>query len=188
MSDFRTRAQDPEHRRTFEKLLLLAAQRGDADLVAERLSWGVDPNCTTKSGRTPLMANVVSFCPSVAAVEALLAAGADPAMTDQAVLTALDYARRKLMRLESRPRRRPRKSPSLDENGQLVLTPREQAELQEMRETLGDDALDYIHVWWESRLRAARKVFNDPDQVERIVELLEASEGREGGSGPPAGP
>ena len=54
MSDFRDMARDPKHRRRFEKLLLLAVQRGDADLVAERLSWGIDPNCTFAKGRTPL--------------------------------------------------------------------------------------------------------------------------------------
>jgi hypothetical protein len=31
------------------------------------------------------------------------------------------------------------------------------------------------HVPWKERLRAARRVFNDPDQVERIVGLLEAA-------------
>ena len=34
MGDFRDMARNPEHRRTFEKLLYLAARRGDADLVA----------------------------------------------------------------------------------------------------------------------------------------------------------
>jgi hypothetical protein len=42
MSDFGSTARDPKHRRRFEKLLYLAAKRGDADLVAERLSWGID--------------------------------------------------------------------------------------------------------------------------------------------------
>ena len=51
MADFNEMARDPKHRRSFEKLLYLAAQRGDADLVAERLSWGVDPNCTSAKGR-----------------------------------------------------------------------------------------------------------------------------------------
>jgi hypothetical protein len=32
MDDMREMAQSPEHRRRFEKLLLLAAERGDADL------------------------------------------------------------------------------------------------------------------------------------------------------------
>ena len=46
MDDMRDLARDPKHRRRFEHLLYLAAQRGDADLVAERLAWGIDPNCT----------------------------------------------------------------------------------------------------------------------------------------------
>jgi hypothetical protein len=57
MTDFRTLARDPEHRRQFEKLLYLAAKHGDAGLVAERLSWGIDPNCAFAMGRTPLIAN-----------------------------------------------------------------------------------------------------------------------------------
>ena len=61
MTDFRTLAQDPEHRRRFEKLLYLAAKRGEADLVAERLSWGIDPNCAFAKGRTPLMANALGL-------------------------------------------------------------------------------------------------------------------------------
>jgi hypothetical protein len=27
-------------------------------------------------------------------------------------------------------------------------------------------------MWWRERLRAARRVFNDPVQVERIVDML----------------
>jgi ankyrin repeat protein len=84
-------AHDPKLRRTFEKLLFLAAQRGDADLVAERLAWGIDPNCVFgKKGRTPLSANVCGSSPSAATVRALLDRGADPTLTDMAGLTALD--------------------------------------------------------------------------------------------------
>src|SRR5260370_14104869 len=102
MDDFRSMAQDPKHRRSFEKLLYLAAQHGDADLVAERLSWGIDPNCVFSKGRTPLIANPPGSCPSAATVRALLEAGADPSMTDESGLTALNYARRKLARLQAR--------------------------------------------------------------------------------------
>lgn len=52
VDDFRALARDPAFRRNFERLLYLAAQRGDADLVAERLSSGIDPNCTFARGRT----------------------------------------------------------------------------------------------------------------------------------------
>jgi len=164
-------ARDPKHRREFEKLLILAAQRGDADLVAERLSWGIDPNCRTPAGRTPLIANVRSGSPSAATVQALLKSGADPELTDSSGLSALDYARRKLMKLQARPRRKPRKSPSLDENNQLQLSADEQAELDQMRKEIDDP--EFIRIWWQERLRAARRVFNDPVQIERIVTLLE---------------
>jgi hypothetical protein len=173
MSDFRDMARDPKHRRRFEKLLYLACKRGDADLVAERLSWGIDPNCTFGKGVTPLIANVRSYCPSAETVKALLAGGADPNHIDEAGLTALDYARRKLAKLQAKPRKR-RKSPSLDENDQLQLSPEEQEELEKMRQAVGNDP-DYMRMWWKERLRAARRVFNDPEQVEKIVELLEAA-------------
>jgi hypothetical protein len=178
MDDFREMARDPAHRRAFEKLLYLAAQRGDADLVAERLSWGVDPNCTFAKGRTPLIANVRGSSPSAATVRALLEAGADPGLTDETGLTALDYARRKLARLQARPARPRRKSPSLDENDQLRLSPAEQEELDKLRHKLAGDAREFVRIWWQERLRAARRVFNDPEQVEKIVALLEAAGGQ----------
>jgi hypothetical protein len=178
MDDFRSMAQDPKHRRSFEKLPYLAAQHGDADLVAERLSWGIDPNCTFFKGRTPLIANARGFCPNAATVRALLKAGADPSLTDESGLAALNYARRKLARLQARPARRRRKSPSLDENNQLSLGPAERAELDELRGELAGGRREFLRIWWQERLRAARRVFNDPDQVEKIVGLLEAAERR----------
>jgi hypothetical protein len=174
MDDFRSLAQDPRHRRNFEKLLFLAAQRGDADLVAERLSWGIDPNCTFAKGRTPLIANVRGSNPSEATVWALLDHGADPHLTDEAGLTALDYARRKLLRLQARPARPRHKSPSLDENDQLRLNADEQEELDQLRRESDADP-DLLRIWWQERLRAARRVFNDPEQVEKIVALLETA-------------
>jgi hypothetical protein len=174
VSDFRDMARDPKHRRRFEKLLYLAARRGDADLVSERLSWGIDPNCTFGKGTTPLIANIRDNSPSAATARALLRAGADPHHLDRAGLTALDYARRKLSRLRAKPPVR-HKSPSLDENNQLQLAPDEQAELDRMRDELGKDAQEFIRLYWQERLRAARRVFNDPDQVEQIVALLEAA-------------
>jgi hypothetical protein len=175
MSDFRSMARDPKFRRHFEKLLYLAAQRGDADLVAERLSWGIDPNCRSASGRTPLIANVRGHCPSAAAVRALLQHSADPSLTDSSGLSALDYARHKFARLQARPSRKRRQSPSLDENHQLRLSADEQAELDKMREGSPDADRMFFRIWWQERLRAARRVFNDPDQVKQIVSLLETA-------------
>jgi hypothetical protein len=144
--------------------------------VTERLGWGIDPNCTFGESRsTPLIGNVRDSCPSAATVQALLKHGADPSITDEAGLTALDYARRKLAKLQAKPRPR-RKSPSLDENNQLQLSPDEQEELDQMRREMPDADPDFWRMWWQERLRAARRVFNDPEQVEKIVELLEAAE------------
>jgi hypothetical protein len=137
MNDFRSMARDPEHRRGFEKLLYLAATRGDADLVAERLSWGIDPNCSSPSGRTPLIANVRGSSPSAATVRA-----------------------------------------SLDENDQLRLDTEEQQELDEMRRELPAADRDFLHIWWQERLRAARRMFNDPAQIEQIVTILESAGGK----------
>jgi len=174
--DFRQMARDPKHRRRFEKLLHLAVERGDADLVAERLSWGIEPNCAFAKGRTALIAKVRSSCPNAATVQALLKHGANPNLMDEAGLTALDYARRKLSHLQSRPKRRVRKSPSLDENNQLQFSPEEQAKLDRMRGELSpEDYRDFFRIYWQERNRAARRLFNDAGEVERIVELLEAA-------------
>lgn len=184
MHDFRELAKHPKHRRGFERLLLLAAKRGDADLVAERLGWGIDPNCTFANGRTPLIANVRGACPSAAVVRALLRFGADSELADEAALTALDYARRKLMRLMRREQQgggastrgcQPGKADvrSLDENGQLALGAEEQAEVDRMRDEVG---AEFARAYWQERLRAARRVFDDPGEVEAIVEILEAGE------------
>lgn len=173
MSDFLDMARDPKYRGHFEKLLRLAAARGDADLVAERLGWGIDPNCRSKRLRTPLIINVGGSCPNVATVQALLKAGADPTLSEDRGYTALDLARRKLIKINAKPRKKPRPSPSLDENGQLQLEPDEQAQLDELRTEFGDPEI--VRIYWKERLRAAKRVFNDPEQIERIVEILEAA-------------
>ncbi|MFO0810102.1 MAG: hypothetical protein U0746_15895 [Gemmataceae bacterium] len=45
-----------------------------------------------------------------------------------------------------------------------------------MRKELGgDEAHEFIRIWWQERLRAARWTFNDLDQIEQIVAILEAA-------------
>jgi hypothetical protein len=177
MDDFRKLAQDPAHRRRFERLLYLSARHGDADLVAERLSWGIDPNCTFSQGRTPMIANVCGSCPSGATIRVLLERGADPSLADDLGLTALHSARRKLARLQNGSHRPGRRSPSLDENGQLRLSAAEQEELDKLRRQFPDTDREPLRIWWQERSRAARRVFNDPTQIEEIVTRLEAVEG-----------
>ena len=104
----------------------------------------------------------------------LLDAAADPNLTDESSLTALDYARRKLAKLQAKPRRR-RKSPSLDENDQLQLSTAEQEEMDRIRRENPDLDREFFRIYWQERLRVARRVFNDPDQVEKIVEMLEGA-------------
>ncbi len=93
LDDFREMAQDPKQRCRFERLLYLTAQRGDADLVAERLCWGIDPNCRFSKGRTPQIANVGGSCPSVATVRALLKHGAIDRRDGRSQVTALLFSR-----------------------------------------------------------------------------------------------
>lgn len=177
--DFRDLIHDPKCRPKFESLLRLAAGRGDAEQVVERLSWGIDPNCETAKGRTPMICNVTSHSPSAAVVKALLNAGADPTHLDHRGLTALDYARRKLARMNLRPRKPPRKSSSLDENGNLILDDFELEMFEETRRDHPDIAKEFITDYMKDRLKAARRVFNDPAEVEQIVDLLEAAESQE---------
>jgi hypothetical protein len=46
-----------------------------------------------------------------------------------------------------------------------------------MRREVGNDP-DFLRIWWQERLRAARRVFNDPGEVEKIVEILKAAGGQ----------
>ncbi len=45
-----------------------------------------------------------------------------------------------------------------------------------MRGELGGDHAEFFRIYWQERLRAARRVFNDVGEVEEIVALLEAAE------------
>ena len=48
--------------------------------------------------------------------------------------------------------------------------------LDDLRREVGGDP-EYLRMYWQERLRAARRVFNDPEQVEQIVAILETAGG-----------
>ncbi len=175
MSGFLDLIHDPKCKPKFEALLRLAASRGDVDLVIERLSWGIDPNCQTKGGRTPLIVNAMCASPASGVIKALLKAGADPTHIDHKGLAALDYFNRKLARIDLRPRKPPPKSPSLDENDQLILSKHEQKMFTRVRKEHPDWAKEFITDYIKERIKAAKRVFNDPVEVEMSIDLLEAA-------------
>jgi hypothetical protein len=41
---------------------------------------------------------------------------------------------------------------------------------------MSPDTKEFIRIYWQERLKAARRVFNDSGEVERIGELLELRE------------
>ena len=47
-------------------------------------------------------------------------------------------------------------------------------QLDAMRRELPGTDPNFFRIWWQERLRAARRVFNDPDRVDKIVAILEA--------------
>ena len=56
-------------------------------------------------------------------------------------------------------------------------------QIEETRREHPDSAREFINSYMKERLKAARRVFNDPDEIEKIVELLEAAERGRGSHG-----
>ena len=63
-----------------------------------------------------------------------------------------------------------------DEMLLLILADFELEMFEETRRESPDIAREFINSYMKERLKAARRVFNDPDEVEQIVDLLEAAE------------
>jgi hypothetical protein len=171
-------ARKPSTRHLFERLLRIAADKGDVEQVEERLSWGIDPDCSTrKLARTPLIRNCIGYCPMAGVVQALLKAGADPHIADAKGLTALDYVRRRLLKYEGKPRKALRRSPSLTAGGELRLAQDEWdfvEELEAEHEGAGDQYL-------RERRKAAEKVFDTRGELEKILPVLETAVSRRRG-------
>lgn len=73
--------------------LIVAAYAGKADIIATLIDAGADPNAANAKGTTPLMFAKGCFLRTgdSAAMEVLLAHGADSGARDLAGLTLLDY-------------------------------------------------------------------------------------------------
>ncbi|HMN40211.1 MAG TPA: hypothetical protein PKE29_05150 [Phycisphaerales bacterium] len=156
----------PEHKRRF---LILRVKKADAEQVAEVLSWGGDPNSRTKRGTPAITRLVRNFTVMADVVRVLLDAGADPNALDQHGQTALFYARRRLARFEGKPRRKPRRSPSLTPGGELRLSPREWRHIEQMEA----EHPGYEEMYLKERRKVAERVFDNRGNLEKIVEMLE---------------
>jgi hypothetical protein len=155
---------------TLRKLMFLRIAKGDAEQVQETLDWGADPNWYSKKGRPALVKAVRGYSIDVEVVKTLLNAGADPRATDELGLTALDHARRRLLKYEGKPRKTPKRSPSLSAGGELVLQEHEWEFIERMESEHPGFTDDYL----EQRRKAAEKVFDPRSNLERIVALLES--------------
>ncbi len=150
-------------------LFFLRIGKGDAEQVQETLDWGADPNWRTKKGTPAIIKAVRQMTVESSVVDTLLKAGADPSVTDDKGLTALDHARRRLLKWEGKPRKPPRRSPSLTPHGDVRLHPEEHKFIEEMTAKYPEFEMDYL----ASRRKAAERVFDTRGNLERIVETLE---------------
>lgn len=155
-----------EHKR---RLLILRVMKAEAEQVAEVLSWGGDPNACTKKGTPALIRLVRNHTVMADVAEVLLKGGADPNATDPQGLTALEYARRRLLQWEGKPRPAPRRSPSLTPGGELRLDPEEWKFVDEIEAEHPGSRDEYI----AERRRVAERVFDNRGNLEKIVEMLE---------------
>lgn len=153
--------------------LFNAIGMGDAELVAQVLAFGGDPNAADRRGNTALVRAVRGMIVESSVVKVLLGAGADPSIPDAAGLTPLDHARHRLLRYDGKPRKAPRRSPSLTEHGDVRLQPHENEFLDDVRREYPDSADEFEEIYLQERRKAAERVFDTRGNLERIVGLLE---------------
>ena len=153
---------------------------GEPEMLREALALGGDPNCRDRGGRPALVRAVCGSVVESSIVRALLDAGADPHATGQDGLTALDRARRRLAKFAGKPRRAPRRSPSLTAGGEVRLHAFENRALDRMRETDPEIAEEFEAEYLEGRRRVAERVFDTRGELEKIVQLLEGRGARAG--------
>ncbi len=161
------------------RLLFIRIGKGDAEQVREVLGWGADANWVTKKGRPAIVRALRVMNVDAGVVTALLEHGADPHAVDELGHTALDHARRRLLKYEGKPRRPPRRSPSLTAGGELRLPPDEWEHIEEMEAAYPGFEEEYLEI----RRKVAEKVFDPRGNLEKIVEILkQAAHPRRGGA------
>jgi hypothetical protein len=151
------------------RFLILRVMKADAEQVEEVLSWGASANWCTKGGMPAIIRLVTNRTVMADVVKVLLKHGADPNVRDKDGLTALDHARRRLVKYEGKPRTPLQRSSSLTAGGELRLDEDEWKHIDEMKAEHAGAADIYLH----ERRKAAERVFDDRGNLERIVEILE---------------
>jgi len=160
------------------RLLHIRICKGDGEQVREILEFGAD--ATAATGRaTPFIVRAVrGNLIHHTVVAALLANGADPFSQDALGQTPLDHVRRRLEMYEGKPRRTPRRSPCLDEHGNLKLPPWEQDHLDEHLAENPETGPDFIAEYMRVRRKAAERTFDSRAELEKMVPLLERAMAR----------
>jgi ankyrin repeat protein len=159
-----------------KKRLFNAIGVGDIERVREVLALGIDANTRDKTGRPAIVKAARARIPESGVVDSLLEAGADPEAADDAGLTALDYARRRLVRLGPGPDR-PTKSESLDAHGNLVLDEEEKEFLEQIRRDYPQNADEITDVYIQERRKAALRQFMPRRELRIIIDRREAMGG-----------
>jgi hypothetical protein len=147
---------------------------GDPERLRECLALGADPNCRNPRGRPALVHSVRGYGVEAPITKVLLDFGADPAARDMYGMTALDHVRRRLAKYEGRPRRAPRRSPSLLPNGDVKLHRFESRWLDKLHEEHPDSADEMELLYLEERRRVAERVYDTRGNLEKMEAMLAA--------------